>query len=363
MDLTSAFRALAERIPSQLPHIKTEEATKNALILPFIQALGYDVFDPTEVTPELTADVGIKRGEKVDYAILRDGKPIVLFECKMAGSDLDQAHVSQLYRYFSVTDARFAVLTNGTSYRFFTDLESRNRMDSRPFLEVNMLDLSEGAVRELEKFHAEVFDQDRILETASELKYTRQIKRVLANEMQEPSEDFVRFFVSQVYEGRMTHAVREQFSNLTRKALREFISERISDRLKSALATEEATSSLPSLDQEAEPVSEIETTEEEWQAYYLVKAIVSKVVESRRVVLRDQKSYCSVLLDDNNRKPICRFWFNAAQKYLGSFDADKEETRHPIGELDDIYGLADQLRETALGYDARGGKGADEMTD
>jgi predicted type IV restriction endonuclease len=122
MDFIDRIRELASRAPKQLPHIQTEEATKNALVMPFIGALGYNVFDPTEVTPELTADVGIKKGEKVDYAILQDGQPIMLFECKWHGAELKDGHASQLYRYFSVTHARFGVLTNGIIYRFFTDL-------------------------------------------------------------------------------------------------------------------------------------------------------------------------------------------------------------------------------------------------
>ncbi len=79
MDFIDRIRDLSTRIPKQLEHIQTEEATKNALIMPFISALGYNVFDPTEVVPEFTADVGIKKGEKVDYAIHLDGKPIMLF--------------------------------------------------------------------------------------------------------------------------------------------------------------------------------------------------------------------------------------------------------------------------------------------
>jgi predicted type IV restriction endonuclease len=100
------------------------------MVMPFISALGYNVFDLTEVTPELHADVGLKKGEKVDYAILKDGKPIILFECKWHGADLNREHASQLYRYFSVTEARFSVLTNGIAYRFFTDLEAPNKMDA-----------------------------------------------------------------------------------------------------------------------------------------------------------------------------------------------------------------------------------------
>src|SRR3954467_14919592 len=152
MDFIDQNRELSARIPKQLPHIHTEEATKNALIMPFISALGYNVFDPTEVTPELHADIGLKKGEKVDYAILKDGKPILLFECKWHGADLSKEHASQLYRYFSVTEARFSVLTNGIIYWFYTDLDASNKMDAKPFFEFNMLDFKESDIEQLKKF-------------------------------------------------------------------------------------------------------------------------------------------------------------------------------------------------------------------
>src|SRR5215212_7842711 len=204
MDFIDQIRELSARIPKQLPHIQTEEATKNALIMPFIAALGYNVFDPTEVTPELNADVGIKKGEKVDYAILRDSKPIMLFECKHHSADLGKVHASQLYRYFSVTDARFSLLTNGIIYWFYTDLEAPNKMDGKPFFEFNLLDIREGNVEELKKFSKSAFDLDNILTTASELKYTREIRRIITEQMQEPSDEFVKFITAQVHNGRAT---------------------------------------------------------------------------------------------------------------------------------------------------------------
>ncbi len=349
-EIAGRIKELSSRLASQLDVIKTEEATKNALVLPFISALGYDVFDPRVVTPELTADVGVKKGEKVDYAILDDGKPIILVECKTVGTNLDAVHASQLYRYFSVTEARFALLTNGIAYRFFTDLEARNKMDSKPFLEIDLRALNDGSLAELEKFSKEGFDQERILATASQLKYTKEIKRILNEEITDPSEDLVRFFVSRVYEGRMTASVKKEFTQITRRALREFISEKVSDRLKSALADEEAVTSSTVADTEAEPDDGIETTGEEWQAFYIVQAVVSKVLEPSRVAIRDGKTYCAVLLDDNNRQPICRLWFNTKQKYLGTFGAEKNETRNPIDSVEDVYKYADALRETALRY-------------
>ena len=361
MDFVDRLRELAARIPKMLPHVQTEESTKNSLVMPFInQVLGYNVFDPTEVLPEFTADVGTKKGEKVDYAILKDGKPIILFECKCYGCNLDKGEASQLYRYFSVTEARFGVLTDGVVYRFFSDLEQPNKMDERPFLEFNLLDIQEPLVEELKKFSKTSFDLENILTTASELKYTREIKRILADEWSSPSDDFVKLFASQVYSGHKTKAVIEQFTQITKSALHQFVSDRISDRLKSALA-EEAAAVLPGgARQEPGPLAkngvegeeEIEggvTTEEEIAAYYLVKSILREVIDPRRVFLRDVRSYCGILLDNNNRKPICRLHFNTPQKQLGLFDEHKREERVPIDDVDDIYKYAERVKAT-LGF-------------
>lgn len=358
MDFIDKIREFASRIPNQLGHIQTEEATKNALVLPFITALGYNVFDPTEVVPEFTADIGTKKGEKVDYAVLKDGKPILLFECKWCGTDLEREHASQLYRYFSVTDGRFGVLTNGIIYRFYSDLEKENKMDEKPFFEFNMLNIDESLVEELKKFTKSSFNLESILTTAAELKYTREIKKIIEEQTKEPSDEFVKFFASQVYSGRMTQPVREQFSQITKKALKQFINDKISERLKYALAEERVVSEIETMNDEVQQIGtdkpqsdEIITTEEEYEGYYLVKTILRETIDAKRVTMRDVKSYCNVLLDNNNRKPICRLYFNSSQKYIGLFDEQKNERTIPINEIDDIYKYADKLKSIVKYYD------------
>lgn len=359
MDFIDKIHELAARIPNQIEHIQTEEATKNAFVLPFITALGYNVFDPTEVVPEFTADVGTKKGEKVDYAVLIEGKPSILFECKWCGVDLDKEHASQLYRYFSVTDGRFGVLTNGIIYRFYSDLEKQNKMDEKPFFEFNMLDVDDLLVEELKKFTKSSFNLEDILTTASELKYTKEIKKIIDEQTRAPSDEFVKFFASQVYSGKMTRPKVEQFSEITKKALKQFINDKISERLKFALAEEHIspqadTSKGELLEQENledRPGDKIVTTEEEYEGYYIVKTILREIIDSKRVNLRDVKSYCNVLLDDNNRKPICRFYFETSQKYLGLFDEQKREEKVPINDIDDIYQYDHKLKSTVKFYD------------
>lgn len=355
MDFTDRIRELSHRIPQQLEHISTEEATKNALVLPFISALGHNVFDPREVTPELTADVGTKKGEKVDYAVMRDGEPIMLFEVKCTGTSLEKCHASQLYRYFSVSSARFGVLTNGLEYRFFSDLDAPNKMDAKPFLEFDLSALDDGQLGQLKKFARPNFDLEVILETASDLKYAGEIKKILAQEMADPSEELVRLLAKRVYSGSFTKSVREQFGAITKRALQEFVSDRVRDRLTSALNQETETRSEGS-EQSAEVAKaaeegEVVTTPEEWEGFYIVRAILAETVDPKRIALRDVRSYCGILLDDNNRKPICRLHFNTSQKYLGLFDEAKNEDREPIEEIEDIYRFAQRLKETAARYE------------
>ena len=359
MDFIDRIKEISNRVPKQIDHIQTEEATKNAFIMPFISALGYDIFNPFEVIPEFTADVGTKKGEKVDYAIKKDDEIIVLIECKWCGADLHKDHASQLYRYFSATEARFAILTNGIHYEFYSDIDEPNKMDSKPFFEFNILDFDEHHIDELKKFTKQSFSLDDILTTASTLKYAGAIKKILEDELKNPSEAFVRFFASQIYDGRLTQQVIEQFTQIVKEARNQFVNERINERLKSALSAndieESEITSTEDEKEDSEIVSEesdgIVTTQEEVDGFNIVKAILRKNIDASRVAMRDTKSYCGILLDDNNRKPICRLHFNYSQKYIGVFSGKKEE-RIKIDSIDEIFNFEEQIQKTVTEYEA-----------
>lgn len=362
MDFFEKLNGLSAKIRHQGQSIQTEEATKTAFVMPFIHSvLGYDVFDPSEVTPEYICDVGTKKGEKIDYAIFKDGALQILVECKKIGEPLNINHASQLFRYFHVTNARISILTNGQIYKFFTDLDAPNKMDEKPFLELDMLDIDEYAVPELKKLTKSSFDVESIISAAGELKYVSQIKKEIASQFIQADDDFVRLFASRVYEGVITQKVREQFSGLTAKATSQFLNDQVNDRLKSAMS-----GTLPPLTQNDPPTPQDEnaitqksdsdgrvTTPEELEGFHIVKAIVRTAVDSKRVAHRDTQSYFGILLDDNNRKPICRLHFNYSQKYIGIFCEDKNEVRHPISSLEDIYDFADQLKATIGFYEAK----------
>jgi len=359
MEFAERLDALAVKVRNQAAAIGTEEATKNAFVMPFISSiLGYDVFDPLEVVPEFIADVGVKKGEKIDYAIMRDGEVQILIECKPSMGALKIEHASQLFRYFAVTNARIAVLTNGVHWHFYTDLDAPNRMDAKPFLVLDLLDIDETLIVEIQKLSKDSFDLESIISAAEELKYIGALKREIAAQFREPTDEWIKFFTSRVYDGAFTQRVRQQFTGLVAKAAQQFLTERVNDRLKAALGvsgTGHAPEVIPASSTEAvesdlDRDTEIETTLEELEGYHIVKAIACGDVRPQRVTQRDAKSYFAVLLDDNNRKPIARLHFNGKQKYLGLLDSDKVETRHPITDLDEIYSHADEIREAVRRY-------------
>jgi len=361
MDFIDQLQELAAKAAKICDLLQTEEATKNALVMPFIKILGYDIFDPTEVIPEFIADVGIKKGEKVDYAIKKDGKIIMLFECKHCGGDLNISHASQLFRYFSVTEARIAVLTNGIVYRFFTDLEAPNKMDEKPFLEINLLELNNSLVSELKKLSKSAFNVDELMTTAGELKYTQQIKRLLAEQLENPSDEFVKLVASKVFSGVLTPSRREYFSGITKRAFRHLINEQIDLRLKSAMSEStvaetnftpvEPEKDLPK-DNEASRETLVEMTKEELERFYIVKSLLRDIVDPNRITHRDTQSYMGILLDDNNRKPLARLHFNRTQKYLGIFDENRKEERVSIQNLDEIYQHAEKMRRVFAFYES-----------
>lgn len=357
MEFIEKLNSLSTKIRQQGAAIQTEEGTKTAFVMPFINSvLGYDVFDPTEVVPEYVCDVGTKKGEKIDYAIFKNGDVQILIECKKIGEPLNVNHASQLFRYFHVTNARISILTNGQVYKFFTDLDAPNKMDEKPFLELDLLDIDEHAVPELVKLTKSAFDVESIISAAGELKFVSQIKKVISAQLSEPEEDFVKLIAGRIYDGVITQKVRDQFTMLTKKAAAQFLSDQVNDRLKSAMNGSIARAEArPAEEPGATPVEDapqddVITTAEELEGFMIVKAIARSVLDSTRITMRDTKSYCGVLIDDNNRKPLCRLHFNRTQKYLGLFDADKNETRHPISSLDDLYGFSDPIKATAGHY-------------
>ncbi|WP_080777284.1 type I restriction endonuclease [Chryseobacterium phocaeense] len=354
MDLKIKLEQLHQKVVGLKDQINTEEATKNAFVLPFIQILGYDIFNPTEVIPEHICDIGTKKGEKVDYVIRKNDDPILIIECKHWKESAD-AHNSQLHRYYHVSKSRFGILTNGIVYNFYTDLEKPNIMDEKPFFTINIEDLKDSSIKILESFTKNDYNLESILDSAEALKYIRAIRKEFEKEIENPSDEIVKLLVSRFFDKSLTASRMISFKEYTKKALTTSINESISFRLKSALSINEQ------IEKQDEPVkttpvdhnneSGIVTTEEELEAFQIAKAILREKVPSNRIAYRDTLSYFGVLLDDNNRKPLCRFHFNTANKYIEMFHNGKDAgEKMLLTSLDEIYSFKDQLLKTLENY-------------
>ena len=365
MDFKDQIQQLSERINKQKDGIVTEEATKNAFIMPMIAALGYDVFDPFEVVPEMDCDL-TKRGDKIDYAIKKDDKTILLIECKHCKQNLD-LHNTQLAKYYVASNARFGVLTNGIEYRFYADLDKTNIMDEKPFLVVNMLDLSDTDIEQMKRFHKSYFNESEILSTANELKYTTEIKSILNSEFASPTTEFVRFFARQTYtSGQITSKVIDMFTPLVKKSITSVINDIISDRLNTAiknseqtsdsLQTQENTSINTSTENTEEKLpdgvvymdkeSGVVTTQEELDAYNIVRSILRKSVDVARITYKDNKRYFVVNIDNSQWVWICRVYLGVRTKQIGiPIDQYKDCEWIEINNVDDIFKYGDRLEQ------------------
>ncbi len=356
MEFTEKVAQLKDKAIAQQDNVKNEEATKTALIMPFLSALGYDVFNPLEVVPEYIPDRSSKKDEKIDYAILKDGNPIILVECKRIENDkLDiKKHGSQLFRYFTASKAKFIIFTNGILYKFFSDVEETNILDKEPFFTFNLLNYKESQIKTLQNFCKENFDMEKAFSAAGDLKYIRSFEEVIENEYRNPSDDFVKYLIdkSGVYDGIKTAKIIDKHKKTTIEAFNLFMSKVMKTSLDFSMAKKEETS-------ESEKVNknEIVTTLEELEGYAIVKAVLFGNMDINRVTYRDNASYFNVLLDDNILKTVCRLYFNSTKKYIAFLSQKEGEKRNTeekiqINSLTDIYNFKDKLLNRVNEIDA-----------
>ena len=347
--LSEQLKNLGKRVATLKDSISTEEATKTSLIMPFFQILGYDIFNPLEFIPEFTADFGIKKGEKVDYAIKLNDEPVILIEAKSISEKLTK-HDSQLFRYFGTTTSKFGILTNGQEYKFYTDLDEPNKMDTTPFLTIDITKIKDIQIAEIAKFHKENFDVEKITSSASELKYLNNLKAFLSEQLTQPTESFLKYIVGEIYEGAKTKNTLEKFEPIVKKGFSQFISERVNEKLSAALNTNVDTK-LPNdeiiekNEDDSKADSEIVTTPEELEAYTTTKIVLKDIIEPARVFCRDNRSYLNILIDDNIRKWIMRVYVNNHQIKLVFNNDDRTvvEIKNPL----DIVLYASILKEVS----------------
>lgn len=353
MDYIDQLKQFSARVEQLSKVIATEEATKNALILPFFQMLGYDVFNPMEFVPEYTADVGIKKGEKVDYAIVLDGVPAILIEAKWCGEPLEN-HDSQLFRYFATSEAKIAILTNGIIYRFYTDLDEPNRMDLTPFMEFNVLDMKDNLVPELKRFQRSTLDVNNIFSAASDLKYMTAVKQLIARQAANPDDNFLSYVIKEVYSGRKTAQVIDKFKAIVKRAFSQYVNDLMNERFKSVLTPKDEeepkqTAQVESVEDADEP--SIVTTQDELEAYVIIKTLLHDVVETKRITYKDTRSYFGVLFDGKATKWICRLQLDGKKKSIAIQDPTTDEiARHYITSNDEICQYRDELVQSVQAY-------------
>jgi predicted type IV restriction endonuclease len=351
MEIKEKLYSLSERIEKILDQIKTEEGTKQSLILPFFQILGYDVFNPLEFCPEFDADYGIKKGEKVDYAIIIDGEPIILVEAKACNDNLDK-HGAQLFRYFNSSKAKFGVLTNGVKYRFFTDLDETNKMDQKPFFEVDLLNLNDTQISYLKNFEKDSLDVNSILSTAEELKYSNLIKDLLKQQLASPSEDFANYILSHIYEGRKTATVVEKFLPIVKRAFNQLITETLSTKFAETLKGDTTlnTDNIDDVKEEiAADLNKIITTPEELEGFAIIKSLLRTTIEPNDITYKDTETYFGILYKNNTRKWICRLYLGT-KKSIVIPTGDKGQERFYLETLNDLYSYEEQLKNIVLNF-------------
>lgn len=349
MDLIDHLQGLAARAEQTGDSLTNEEATKMALIAPFIQALGYDIFNPTEVKPEFSADLpGIKQGERVDYAVLENGQPKILVEAKPYRTDLKSAEKGQLSRYFQATHARIGILSNGRQFLFFSDIDRPNLMDEKPFAEIDLADLKSAPLEQIKQLSKSMFDLETLLSAAERLKYLRGVKEEIKNEFGDPSDWLVREMARRVHTAeRVSGQLLEKFKPVVIDAIKAVIADRINERLSSAMESEKATEPpAPNEEASLDSGDGIEFTEEEREGLYVIRAICASDIDPSRLREKDTKTYCNVLLDGKSNKSILRMHFNGGTKRLEIFD-EAEPRLVTLEKVSDIYQFSERLR-TAL---------------
>jgi len=314
MELIEKFEIIASRAEKLGFALETEEVCKTSLILPFISALGYDIYNPTEVIPEYIADVGIKKGEKVDYAIKINDQIIILIECKKFGDNLDN-YTGQLFRYFSVTDAKIALLTNGITYKFYSDIDNKNKLDDKPFYILNLLDLNGNIISDLPKITKANLNLDEFLIMAEDFKYINEIKGELKKEFNEPTWLSKELISKTSFSGKRTKGNLNWFSDLIKRSIKQIEDDYIKDRLNIKNKVNEIKEEAEETDDNIRK-DKVETKLEEYEAFHYVKSIASEMIESDRLSINDKLKYCGILIDDKKSKVFCKMYFGKIKKFL-----------------------------------------------
>lgn len=339
MDFKDAILGLADRIKKQKDAIQTEEGTKNAFIMPMIAALEYDIFNPFEVVPEMDCDL-TKKGDKLDYAIMKDERAILLIECKHCKQNLN-LHSTQLSKYYAASNARFGVLTNGVEYRFYTDLDKMNIMDEKPFLVINLLDLSDTDIEQLRKFSKSSYNESEILCTAKELQIAIQIKDILSRNFQYPGDEFTRYFVKCINEGKSSQKLIEQYKPIVKRIIESIINDSISSRTKITVQQVDNEDVVDDITDNENAI----LTQERLDAYNIIKDILKDKYDVNEISYTSFKSYL-LLWIGHEYWWICRISLKSYSKRICFITEDRTEYKWiQLQSINDLKLYAESIRK------------------
>ena len=351
----SDVQALAENLAKYKDEDFNEETTKHSLIVPFVQMLGYNTCNPSEVRFEYTAAFGVKKGDRVDVAILHDDAPILIIECKPLQADLDMEKRSQLSAYFAASvGTRIGLLTNGRKFQFFSDLDKPNLMDNTPFLSFDLLNFDQRFLPALQKISKATWDLDSVIASAVRLKRLAAIKALIWKDATEPTDDVVKHYANACYKGMKVQSVIDEFRPLVVQAFKDYILDRLKPLIDPEPKPEPDPAPAPAPEPEPQPA--IVTHDSEQFAYVMVKTLLSGTVDASRVQMHDYKGFCAVQLDGTPRKTICRFKsFEpvAEDGTIGKYASieifangkDSEPAKHQLGTVEDILPFKEELAQ------------------
>lgn len=293
-----------------------EEDTKIAVIQPFInKVLGYNTANLNEVKSEVNTDYG---SFKIDYAIFKDGAPIILIECKKCADILDKKYLNQLKTYYpgiKGAKSKFGILTNGIQYQFYTDIQDENILDSKPFFEFNLLNINDSDIKILSYFNKSE-DINNARQIAEELKKRKDLRNKIEELLEDPPKDFVKFMAKQVGVSFVGESVVKEYTSLIRDVIDEYISDKTNKNLN--------------------------PTNIELEGYYIVKTLLKDIECSGKISFKKTDNSIIILYKDSNEKPICNLYLNDIIKYIGLFQKDVEK-KIVINEIDDIYKYSDKI--------------------
>ena len=329
MTLAEPLNDIRARLEKFGDHLDNEETTKDVLIRPMIQALGYDCSDPTQVRAEYSVTLPKGARGRADYVILHNGEPAIVMECKALGVPLDQKIQRQMLQYASALGAFAGIVTDGDTYLSFANVEDENRIDTRCYHEMKLSEQQDDDESALALLSKEKLFRRQLHDKAGSFMTQLDRDDTLEQVLSDPTLEQEIFRLG----GIQDSAQRGDELNATLESLQQMIRDVVEQLARGDL-----------------DFPEVLTTNEEYDAFLLCKGMLHGIVDADRVKHRDAKTYFSVLIDDNNRRPLCRFHFNGRIKYVGTFDSDRQETRHAIEEIDDLLKFARTLRRTARKY-------------